>query len=67
MAGGKFLSGYVPLPGLVGNFCWLYLRSSKLRCYTALLVKAGTKMTKLLEDGNKLVRAKEYKLVKYTE
>lgn len=38
-----------------------------MHCYTALFVRANTKMTKSLEDGNKLVRVKDYKLVKYTE
>lgn len=67
VAGGKFLFGYVRLPELAGQLLLAYLWSSKLYCYTALLVKADTKMTELLEDGNKLVRAKDYKLAKYTE
>lgn len=44
-----------------------HLWSSKLHCYTALLVKADTKTTESLEHGNKLVRVKDYKLLKYTE
>lgn len=44
-----------------------YLWSSKLSCCTTLLVKADTKTTESLEHGNKLVRVKDYKLVKYME
>lgn len=66
-AGGKFLFGYIQVPELVCNFCLLILWSSKLRCHTALLVKADTKTTESLEHGNKLVRAEDYKLLKYME